>query len=148
ESSAILEYLEEVWSARPLLPADPRRRAQVRVIAREADEILAPPLTRLLRQTLFRPAGEGDAEAIAVARGEVAAGRRRVEEELAGDWLVGDLSFADFTLYPFLRLLRRLGERLPQHSADDLLGPRLRAWMGRIEALPYYERTYPPHWRG
>jgi hypothetical protein len=26
--------------------------------------------------------------------------------------------------------------------------PAVAEWMKRIEALPYYERTYPPHWRG
>jgi hypothetical protein len=25
--------------------------------------------------------------------------------------------------------------------------PALAAWVKRIEALPGYERTYPPHWR-
>jgi glutathione S-transferase len=25
--------------------------------------------------------------------------------------------------------------------------PALAAWVERIEALPGYERTYPPHWR-
>jgi hypothetical protein len=28
-----------------------------------------------------------------------------------------------------------------------LVGPKLRAWMGRIESLPYFDKTYPPHWR-
>jgi len=30
---------------------------------------------------------------------------------------------------------------------SSLVGPKLRAWMGRIEALPYFQTTYPPHWR-
>ena len=25
--------------------------------------------------------------------------------------------------------------------------PALARWIGRIEALPGYDRTYPPHWR-
>jgi glutathione S-transferase len=25
--------------------------------------------------------------------------------------------------------------------------PALAAWMARMEALPGYQRTYPPHWR-
>jgi hypothetical protein len=25
--------------------------------------------------------------------------------------------------------------------------PQLLAWKARIEALPYFDKTYPPHWR-
>jgi hypothetical protein len=25
--------------------------------------------------------------------------------------------------------------------------PAISAWIKRVEALPGYERTYPPHWR-
>jgi hypothetical protein len=25
--------------------------------------------------------------------------------------------------------------------------PALGRWLARVEALPGYERTYPPHWR-
>ena len=27
------------------------------------------------------------------------------------------------------------------------IGPRLTAWMQRVDALPYFERTVPPHWK-
>jgi len=27
------------------------------------------------------------------------------------------------------------------------IGPNIAAWMKRIEALPYYDKTYPPHWK-
>ena len=27
-----------------------------------------------------------------------------------------------------------------------LLPPPLRAWKARIEALPYFDKTIPPHW--
>jgi hypothetical protein len=26
--------------------------------------------------------------------------------------------------------------------------PALGRWLARVAALPGYERTYPPHWRG
>jgi hypothetical protein len=28
-----------------------------------------------------------------------------------------------------------------------LIGPRIAAWMARIEALPYFDKTFPPHWK-
>jgi glutathione S-transferase len=148
ESLVILDYLEEVWPTPPLMPASPHERARVRTLALEADEYLQPPLGRLVRQTLLKPEGDGDPAEIQKAKDEVAAELRSWEAELVGDWRLGAyLTFADFSLYPALRMIRRIGERMPQHNADALIGPGLVAWMGRIEALPYYPRTVPPHWK-
>ena len=70
-------------------------------------------------------------------------------------WLVGaEMTAADSTAYPFLKLLLRAAERVEaSHLELELLSlerPRVRAlrhgW-STIERLPGYERTYPPHWR-
>jgi len=37
--------------------------------------------------------------------------------------------------------------RLPDLDADAMLTPALRAWKARIEALPYFDKTIPPHWK-
>jgi glutathione S-transferase len=147
ESTVILEYLEEVWPEPALLPRDACARATARLLMREADDWLYRPLRRLLGQTLLKPKGEGEPDEIAAARGDLEPELARWEALLEGDWLAGGLSLADLTLYPHLRMLRRIGERMPEHDAEALIGPRLAAWMGRIEALPYYARTVPPHWK-
>jgi glutathione S-transferase len=146
ESGAILEYLEEAWPEPALLPRSAKARATVRRLAREAGEYLNEQTGRYAGLAFGRPRDDL-AERLAAAREALAAELPRWEAYLTGDWLAGELSLADFTAYPSLRMLRRVGERLPQHSADDLIGPRTRAWMGRIEALPYYARTFPPHWK-
>jgi glutathione S-transferase len=147
ESGAILEYLDEVWPAPALLPKAAQARAIVRRLAREAEQYLGEAVGKLTRQTLMRPKGDGDPAEIASARTALATELAHWEAQLTGQWLAGELSLADFTAYPSLRMLRRIGERLPQHSADDLVGPRVAGWMGRIEALPYYAKTIPPHWK-
>jgi NAD(P) transhydrogenase subunit alpha len=40
--------------------------------------------------------------------------------------------------------------RISRAQNMDVLSSQsnLAAWMKRIEALPYYERTIPPHWKG
>jgi hypothetical protein len=32
--------------------------------------------------------------------------------------------------------------------ARDRLPPKTAAWVKRIEGLPYYAKTIPPHWKG
>jgi hypothetical protein len=61
--------------------------------------------------------------------------------------LLGPLSAADFSYYPGIMLALRIDKRLPTLDIPGLIGPQLQGWMKRIEALPYYQRTYPPHWR-
>jgi glutathione S-transferase len=71
-----------------------------------------------------------------------------LEANLAGPYLAGALSLADFTAYPHVRLLMRVEERQPGNGiAESRLPPKLGAWMKRIEALPYYGKTIPPHWK-
>ena len=37
--------------------------------------------------------------------------------------------------------------RKPDFDADGLLTPALKSWKARIEALPYFAKTIPPHWQ-
>jgi glutathione S-transferase len=148
ESSAIVEYLEERFPERPLLPSEAKGRALVRRLMLEADNHLYPAMGDLLSATLFRKATEPEDPA------RIAAGREGFLRELAtweallmGDFLAGSLSLADFAAYPHLRMVRRIDERQPQNGLGDRMPPRLGAWMRRIEALPYYARTIPPHWK-
>jgi len=66
---------------------------------------------------------------------------------LSGEHFAKDLSLADFTVYPHLRFLRRIDDRQPGHDWCNHIPTRLAAWMKRIEDLPYYGRTFPPHWK-
>src|SRR5258708_3522913 len=65
----------------------------------------------------------------------------------AGDYLVGALSAADFTLYPQAALVQRFVARAKGAVPAGLLGPKLTAWARRMEALPVTRKTWPPHWK-
>ncbi len=148
ESSAIVEYLEERYSSGPsLLPSDIQRRAIVRRIAAEADSYLYPAANRLYRQTTLKRDGEGDAKEIAAAKGELGLELERIERTMTDGWMVDAPSIADFAVYPMLANVRRVADQHPPHSMSAQIGPMTRAWMGRVEALPYYDACYPPHWR-
>jgi len=149
ESVAIVEYLEQRYpdSGQPLLPRDVRGAAVARRVMQEADHYYGPANYRLLSQTLFKRGGGGDAKEIDQARELLGVELARFENAIAGDYLAGPLSVADYALYPYIALSRRIEKQHPEHGVSDKIGPKLRAWMGRIEALPYFQKTLPPHWK-
>jgi hypothetical protein len=43
--------------------------------------------------------------------------------------------------------LGRVDVKRPGHDALALVPPRMREWMARLESLPFFDKTYPPHWK-
>jgi glutathione S-transferase len=67
---------------------------------------------------------------------------------------VGDRpSAADLVVFPGIMLLlramekREAGELRSRFLPMDVTYPAIARWIKRMEQLPGYERTYPPHWR-
>jgi hypothetical protein len=51
-------------------------------------------------------------------------------------------------LYPWIGgYPKRITFRKPESKLTDLVPAALAEWARRIEALPYYDKTYPAHWR-
>jgi glutathione S-transferase len=148
ESAAIVEYLEDTWPDRPrLFAAGPRERAIQRRMVREADQYVATELEHLVEAVLFTPPERRAPERIAAAWEGMRAELARWEDLIQGEWLAaGGLSAADVTLFPEVALGRRIAERNPGLVEGALLGPRLTAWVARMEALPIVQKTWPPHW--
>lgn len=109
---------------------------------------LDPALRRLMEQTLFRNDGDGDPAVIETAMTDLSRELDYFENALQNDYFAGGISATDFAIYPLLALIRRIHERLPQLGAGSLIGPKLAGFMQRIEQLPYFLKTYPPHWKG
>jgi glutathione S-transferase len=146
ESGAIVEYLEERYREKPLLPQEVKARATARRIALEADGDLGPAVGELTELAFGKE--PADPAAIAKAKQRVLDELAPLEAELAGPYLVGALSLADFAVFPRVRMLRRIEDRKPGSGiAEAALPPKLQAWTKRIQALPYYEKTIPPHWK-
>lgn len=151
ESGAIVEYIEDRFPDGPrLFPEDVKGRALVRRIVSEVDSYVAPHHLGLVRE-LFRksdPAAR-DAAIIAKSRSGWLTELAFVEPRVLGDFLAGDrLTAADLALYPFVATFPRFELRQPDLGLSAAMGPKLSAWKGRIEALPYFDKTYPAHWRG
>jgi glutathione S-transferase len=148
ESAAIVEYLDEKSQAGArLFSSDPRERAVQRRVVREADQYFATSLEHLVEAVLFTPPERRSREKVEAAWEGMRAELARWEGLAEGEWLAGGLSAADFTLFPEVALGRRIAQRNPGLVEGELLGPRLQAWMLRMEALPVVQRTWPPHWR-
>jgi glutathione S-transferase len=149
ESVAIVEYLDERFlGAAPLFPGDVRGRALVRRMVQEADQYFGPALDAIADTVLFMPAEKWDAAAIAQAREKVASELQRWETLMRGDFLAGDqASAADFALYPLIALTLRGQKKKPDLDIAGAIGPRVTAWMQRVEAMACFQKTWPPHWR-
>jgi glutathione S-transferase len=137
ESAAIVEYIEDRWPLGPgLFARDPRQRAVQRRMVREADQNLADFGRRLA-------SGEGSEDTRNDLRRELALW----EDAATGDYLTGELSAVDLTVFPFMALLLRLAGRRADFVKEDVIGPRLAAWIDRMQTLPIVQRTWPPHWK-
>jgi glutathione S-transferase len=150
ESDAIAEYLADLPapSSAPLWPGDIAQRALGRRFAAAATNYVYPQVRRIMEQTLFLKAGAADLEAIGTARTQLSIDLRLLEEAMQGDFATGSTpTIADFTLYPFIALLGRIDAQKPGHFAAAVVPERLATWARRIEDLPWFERTIPPHWR-
>ncbi len=147
ETSVIVAYLDERYPEYPVFPSGMAERATARRLSAEAHSYLYPELRKLMELTLLDTGGDGDPAAIAAALVDVREQLRYFENALQGDYLLGDLSAADFALYPLLALVQRLHFKRPGLGAGELITLKLAGFMRRIEQLPYFTKTYPPHWQ-
>lgn len=148
ESAAIIEYLEERFPQKPLLPKDLHARACVRRMVNEADNYLSPTSSELVEQAVYLTPAERDPEKSEEARKKMMEELVRLEKSMKGDYLHDALGLADYAAYPYVRLAQRADERAPGLGiARADMPAKVRGWMERIEALPYYARTIPPHWQ-
>ena len=149
ESAAIVEYLEDRYpdSGESLFPGDARTRGLIRRLVNEADLYLDFASRRLLQAVLFTKKEDWDETRISKGRNAVAVELSNFEDRLSGDYYAGSISAADFTIYPMIALLLRMDIRKADLDIASLLGPRMSAWMKRLESLPLFSKTYPPHWK-
>ena len=149
ESNAIVEYLDEAYPGRgePLFPGDVRRRALVRRLVSEAGDYFDKALDPIIDYAFAKDPAQRDGKAFAAGRAAVVENCALFAAAMQGDFLAGPLSAADFALYPLVAFLDRCRVKLPDFEGAALLPPPLAAWRARMEALPYFARTVPPHWQ-
>jgi glutathione S-transferase len=146
ESNAIVEYLDEQYRGAALFPGDARQRALVRRLISEIDSYFYPALDKLLDEAMKKPE-EIDRAVVADTKRAVVDELGMLARALRGDYLAGSLSAADFALYPLVAFLFRVElKRYPDLGAQAMLPAEIAGWKTRVEALPFLDRTIPPHW--
>jgi len=149
ESNAIVEYLDDAYAGRgqPLFPGDARNRAVVRRLVAEADNYFDKATDPVVDEAFGKKPEERDPAKLATALAGLREETALFTRYMRGDFLAGSLSAADFALYPLVAYLDRCALKLPDFDPKSVMTPELAAWKARIEALPYFEKTYPPHWK-
>ncbi len=152
ESLAILSYLDRRYSEPPLFGRTPEETGRIWLAITDFESYLREPLT-IVNRWLFgdQPRAPEVDDAHARAMPEIT----RLEQRLGhGTWLVGDSpTAADVVWFPAMRTIVRAGVRAEARTRE--LGlfpfaevfPNIGAWIARVEAIPGYDRTFPPHWR-
>jgi glutathione S-transferase len=152
ESMAIVAYLDRKVPEPPLLGRTPEETGRIWAAVYDFESYLREPLTTVNRWVFSdKPRTPEVDEARTKAIDEI----NRFEARLANrTWLVGDSpSAADIVWFPPMRIIVRGGVRAEARVKE--LGlfplaevyPNIGAWIARVEALPGYDRTFPPHWR-
>jgi glutathione S-transferase len=154
ESLAILYYLDLKYPDPPLFGRSPEEAGVIMRVICEYQSYAESHVMKLVR-ALFFTEYEAPQDELAQSMHVVASEARSIEARLAkSDWVVGEtISAADMVIFPALQALLRA---LRKPDGADLSSrflplevnyPALSRWIARMEAMPGYDRTYPPHWR-
>jgi len=154
ESLAVLYYLDLKYPEPRLFGRSPEEAGVIMRVICEYQAYAEPQLNRIVASFFFPEKRCGQDE-LAQAMHVVASEARSIEMRLAkSDWVVGEsVSAADLVIFPGLQvLLRALAKPDAKELSSRFLPlevnyPALARWIARVEALPGYDRTYPPHWQ-
>ena len=155
ESLAILYYLDQKYPQPPIFGRTPEEAGTIMRVICEYQAYIEPHLTTIV-DAVFDGGTDLVSDAVTAAVHAVASEARTIEGRLSkSEWIVGaTCSAVDMVIFPGIQLLKRALEK-PQAAAlssrfmpVEVNYPALGRWMARVAALPGYERTYPPHWRG
>ncbi len=154
ESLAILYYLDVKYPEPKLFGTTPEEAGVIMRVICEFQAYTEPSLQKIV-SAIFEDRVNDHLDELTDAMHAVAREARTIEGRLSKEeWIVGaSYSATDMVIFPWIQLLRRA---LEKRAAAELGArflpmernyPALGRWIHRIEALPGYEKTYPPHWR-
>ncbi len=155
ESLAILYYLDLKYPDPPIFGHSPEEAGTIMRVVCEYEAYIQPHVERIVTAVFSRTADLRSDE-ITRAMHAAASEARTIEGRLSkSDWVVGEgFSAVDMVIFPGFQLLKRALERpearelASRFMPVEVHYPAVGRWVARIESLPGYEHTYPPHWMG
>lgn len=155
ESLAMLQYLEKKYPSPALFGTTAAEAGKIMQSVCECENYFMPPVESFTLPIYFGQMNDTNRSTVLEAGKTALVELTRLEERYErGSYLLGDtITAADLCYYPLLQgLLRAAGKPAAASLELGVLPlekrfPRLAAWCMRIEALPGYDKTYPPHWR-
>lgn len=153
ESIAMMAYLDRKYPEPPLFGKSPEETGLIWRAISEC-EYLTSAGDKVIRPIFFGK-GLDKVDEIQEAARKIRDELKRFDEQLArSDWLVGiAMSAADIAVFPLVQLCLRAAAKDAAGPFDLRIAPlaehfpHVANWVRQVETLPYYERTYPPHWR-
>jgi len=148
ESLAILAYLDRVKPEPPLFGRGPTEAGVIWQWIMDYENHLRGAMVTL-STIVYNDEQDARAADLAVA---MEVGCREMETILHRlrlmPWLGGNqVSAADIVFYPGVQWMRRSLQHLdPSPMHEMMQNPALRKWEQKIERLPKYKETVPPHW--
>ncbi|HEY4103720.1 MAG TPA: glutathione S-transferase family protein, partial [Polyangiaceae bacterium] len=155
ESIAILSYLDRKFPEPPLFGQSAEETGLVWRAFSEFVCYLQPALQNQIVRPIYGGKVADRRQSIEESMGRVHDELKKYEATLgAQEWLAGArLSAADLFAFPhFMSLLRAATRPAAEGLKLGILPleksyPRIAAWISKIQALPGYDKTFPPHWR-
>ncbi|HVO92572.1 MAG TPA: glutathione S-transferase family protein [Terriglobales bacterium] len=154
ESLAIMAYLDRKYPDPAIFGRTAEETSLIWRTICEGESYFLPAGDKIIRPIFF---GKGLDQVEQIQQGaETLRGElKSIDDRLAhSNWLVGEqISAADISLFPLVQLLLRAASKDPARPFNfgflplSQSFPNIARWVERIEALPNYQRTYPPHWR-
>ena len=154
ESIAIMAYLDRKYPTPPIFGTTAEQAGLIWRSVLECESYLLSAGDKIVRP-LFFGKGLENVNEIQVAAEIIRRELKIIDERLAqSNWLVdAEISAADIAIFPAVQLLLRAAGKEAAWSLELGLMPLAKTfpnsarWINRIEELPNYQRTYPPHWR-
>jgi glutathione S-transferase len=155
ESIAIMAYLDRRYPGTPLFGETPAEAARIWRVISEAMCYLDTPTEDFILP-LYDGRSVEQAAQIRAALPRLHDELRRLEAALGHQpWLAATpaLSAADIAVFPLVKSVLRAAGKPGAEAFDPRLlpltetYPAVAGWLARVETLPGYPRTTPPHWR-